>query len=93
MEDRRVRLQSSDGEFFRVTVPVARISRTIATLLDGLCVYILKLCKAKASHEPSCVLCFCAELGCEEGDVIPLPNVNSRILKKVILMKVYYLWN
>ncbi|XP_064395712.1 S-phase kinase-associated protein 1-like [Halichondria panicea] len=54
-----VRLASSDGEVFVVSITAARTSRMLATMLDDL------------GHEPD--------------DVIPLPNVTSRLLKKILI--------
>ena len=53
-----VKLQSKDGDVFVVKAEVAKVSRTIATMLE--------------------------DLGYEANDIIPLPNVETRILKKVL---------
>jgi hypothetical protein len=71
-----VRLLSSEGEVFQVPVRVAKVSRTLATMLAGnqlvgvggdvLVMSLLRL-----------------DLGHQSEDLIPLPNVTSSILRKV----------
>ena len=103
-EDGSVRLQSSDGETFEVSVRVARLSRTIDTMLRGqhfvtfisintepvINFYILSInCGLQTDlysiwiARVTFYINFFADLGHEPDDLIPLPKVNARILKKV----------
>ena len=56
----QIRLQSNDGEIFSVDIKIAKMSKTIKTMLE--------------------------DLGLEDADeeTVPLPNVTSDILKKII---------
>ena len=77
MAGHKIKLQSSDGDTFDVEVEIAKQSATIKTMLEGqrdVFVFFF-LSSIENSLE---------DLGMdEEEDVIPLPNVNSAILKKV----------
>ena len=57
----QIKLQSNDGEIFSVDVKIAKMSKTIKTMLEDL------------GLEDS-----------EDEETVPLPNVSSDILKKVI---------
>ena len=77
MAGHKIKLQSSDGDTFDVEVDIAKQSATIKTMLEGL---FLILVFSKNFF-------FFQDLGMdEEEDVIPLPNVNSAILKKVKIL-------
>ena len=81
MSERKVKLQSNDGETFDVDIEIAKQSTTIKTMLEGkglvfaLVIFILEF----------------IDLGIDDDDVIPLPNVNSAILKRVKLKQAYIL--
>lgn len=80
MAGHKIKLQSSDGDTFDVEVEIAKQSATIKTMLEGRTNrYLMFLV----------ILCWIwTDLGMdEEEDVIPLPNVNSAILKKVRSIK------
>lgn len=78
MATHKIKLQSSDGDTFEVEVEIAKQSATIKTMLEGRS-SVFGFC----FHE-LIVVVFFEDLGMdEEDDVIPLPNVNSAILKKV----------
>lgn len=87
-----VRLQSSDGETFEVSLKVARLSRTIDTMLKGERAYVCATVWLRESICSTLYRCciermsFAADLGHEPDDLIPLPKVNSRILKKVYIV-------
>jgi len=66
--NKKVRLQSSDGEVFEVETEIIKLSNTIKTMLEDLGV----------EDEES------------ETEMIPLPNVNAAILKKVIQWCTYH---
>lgn len=106
-----VRLQSSDGDTFEVSLKVAKLSRTIETMLRGeymlhsrsmaLVHYqitrswchapyftsrsgvVLDLYEYVVVFMESLISFLLADLGHEPDDLIPLPKVNTRILKKV----------
>lgn len=61
----KIRIQSSDGEIFKVELEVAKKSKTIRTMLEDLGI-------ETTSEEE------------EIKEILPLPNVNAMILKKVI---------
>jgi S-phase kinase-associated protein 1 len=89
MAGHKIKLQSSDGDTFDVEVEIAKQSATIKTMLEG------KGRKKKTSFISKIEISVFEDLGMdEEEDVIPLPNVNSAILKKVnlILNSIYYLF-
>lgn len=73
---RTVRLQSCDGKTFEVPIDVVRVSRTIDTMLKGAHLLI-------RYRRLLTLLLSSPDLGSEPEDVIPLPNVHSRVLKKV----------
>lgn len=76
MAGHKIKLQSSDGDTFDVEVEIAKQSATIKTMLEGKIISYLFYWKSM----------FFKDLGMdEEEDVIPLPNVNSAILKKVLI--------
>jgi S-phase kinase-associated protein 1 len=60
----KIRIQSSDGEIFKVEMDVVKKSKTIRTMLEDLGI--------EANDEE------------EVMEILPLPNVNAMILKKVI---------
>merc|ERR1711942_129300 len=61
-----IRLQSSDGEVFKVDTGIAKQSVTIRTMLEDL------------------------GMEGEEEEIVPLPNVNAAILKRVINWCTYH---
>lgn len=71
-----VKLQSSDGQVFEVPIQVARVSRALSIMLAGkrerVVVGVVYLPGLELGHHPD--------------DLIPLPNVNSSILRKVSSM-------
>jgi S-phase kinase-associated protein 1 len=74
MAGHKVKLQSSDGDTFDVEVEIAKQSSTIKTMLEGKRLILISL---------KLIFIF-QDLGMDdEEEVIPLPNVNSAILKKV----------
>ena len=78
-----IKLQSSDGEIFPVDVEIAKQSVTIKTMLedlgmdDGVCIFVFLHC-----HNIYIVI--------QDEEVVPLPNVNAAILKKVIQWATYH---
>ena len=51
-EPRTVRLQSSDGQTFQVSVEVVKVSRTIATMLKGTSLHRYGLVKSRDLSSP-----------------------------------------
>ncbi|ELU10319.1 hypothetical protein CAPTEDRAFT_176677 [Capitella teleta] len=72
-----IKLQSSDGEIFEVDVEIAKQSVTIKTMLEG------ESC-------PCPLLLLYLGMDEDEEEVVPLPNVNAAILKKVIQWCTYH---
>ncbi|GAB1861253.1 S-phase kinase-associated protein 1 [Camponotus japonicus] len=61
-----IKLQSSDGEIFKVDIEIIKCSITIKTMLEDL------------------------GMDEDEEEVVPLPNVNSAILNKIIQWATYH---
>jgi len=78
-----IRLQSSDKEVFEVNRDVISLSSTLDTMLRGLSLHSSSSSLTNTPHP-------CSDLGFDSndaedvGDPIPLANVNSEILKKVL---------
>ena len=81
-----IKLQSSDGEIFPVDVEIAKQSVTIKTMLEDLgmdeevSAYFMK--QEKKIQRVTCTF--------QDEEVVPLPNVNAAILKKVIQWATYH---
>ena len=82
-----IKIQSSDGEVFHVDVEIAKQSVTIKTMLEdlgmdeGVIIQLYTLLVVKSSLD---------RLGLQDEEVVPLPNVNAAILKKVIQWASYH---
>ena len=78
-----IKLQSSDGEIFPVDVEIAKQSVTIKTMLEDLGmdeeVRVWKLVGQILQFDIF-----------QDEEVVPLPNVNAAILKKVIQWATYH---
>ena len=80
-----IKLQSSDGETFEIDIEIAKQSVIIKTMLEGL--HYLPSCYIVVMYIWTCmkIIFPSADLGMDddEEEAVPLPNVNSAILKKV----------
>ena len=81
-----IKIQSSDGEVFHVDVEIAKQSVTIRTMLEDLgmdegvcCIYQLVVSNVQSTF-----------IFTQDEEVVPLPNVNAAILKKVIQWATYH---
>ena len=81
-----IKIQSSDGEVFHVDVEIAKQSVTIRTMLEDLgmdegvcCIYLLVVSNVQSTF-----------IFTQDEEVVPLPNVNAAILKKVIQWATYH---
>ena len=78
MAEHEIKLQSSDGDIFDVDLNIAKQFITIKTMLEGM--------KLTFNWINSTILL--TDLGInEDEEVIPLPNVDSFILRKVNFFK------
>ena len=78
-----IKLQSSDGEIFPVDVEIAKQSVTIKTMLEDLGMDE----EVKTWKHVGQILQFDIF---QDEEVVPLPNVNAAILKKVIQWATYH---
>ena len=78
-----IKLQSSDGEVFPVDVEIAKQSVTIKTMLEDLGMDE----EVRVWKHVGQILQFDIF---QDEEVVPLPNVNAAILKKVIQWATYH---
>ena len=78
-----IKLQSSDGEIFPVDVEIAKQSVTIKTMLEDLGMDE----EVRVWKHVGQILQFDIF---QDEEVVPLPNVNAAILKKVIQWATYH---
>ena len=78
-----IKLQSSDGEIFPVDVEIAKQSVTIKTMLEDLGMDE----EVRVWKHVGKILQFDIF---QDEEVVPLPNVNAAILKKVITWATYH---
>ena len=79
-----IKLQSSDGEIFPVDVEIAKQSVTIKTMLEdlGMDDGVRTVLESWGLNVRFLVF--------QDEEVVPLPNVNAAILKKVIQWATYH---
>ena len=80
-----IKLQSSDGEIFPVDVEIAKQSVTIKTMLED-----LGMDEEVRSYNQFIIFGGHITFHSQDEEVVPLPNVNAAILKKVIQWATYH---
>ena len=78
---RKVHLVSSEGDSFQVSVGVAHMSQLVKTMIEGKDRWISHARRKRTHTSSSCCI---DETDEDDGQEIPLPNVKSKVLSKVI---------
>lgn len=80
-----IKLQSSDGETFEIDIEIAKQSVIIKTMLEGMYRNFSSKVRVDIARFSEFICIIDLGMDDDEEEAVPLPNVNSAILKKVCI--------